>query len=91
LVQDLVDGTAIVTQGAAEMASGAEDGAGASLNGGIVFREGVVEERVFGEEGESEGGEGGVEEVDDYELWGGEQAMELLGGHRFRAVGVPGS
>jgi hypothetical protein len=87
LAQDLVNGTAITTQGAAEMASGVEDGASASLHGGIVFGEGVVEERVLGEECESECGESGVEEVDDDELWGGEQSMELMGGHRFRAAG----
>jgi len=86
LVQDLVDGTAIVTQGAPEMTGGAEDGTGASLHGRIVFREGIVEERVFGEERESEGGEGGVEEVDDDDLRGREQAPELLGGQRFRAA-----
>jgi hypothetical protein len=87
LAQDLVDGTSIMTEGSAEMASGAEDGACTSLHGGIVFREGVVEERVLGEESESEGAESGVEEVDDDELRGGEQAMELMGGHRFRAAG----
>jgi hypothetical protein len=69
------------------MASGAEDGACASLHGGIVFREGIVEEGVLGEECESECGESGVEEVDDDDFGGGEQAMELMGGHRFRAAG----
>ncbi len=49
LVQDLVDGTAIVTQGALEMSSGAEGGASASLHGGIVFREGIVDEGVLGQ------------------------------------------
>jgi hypothetical protein len=87
LVQDVVNGTAIVTQGAAEMASGAEDGACASLHGGVVFGEGSVDERVLGEECESECGEGGVEKIDDDDLRGGEQAMELMRGHRFRAAG----
>src|SRR5580698_2513925 len=68
LAQDVVNGTAIVTQGAAEMASGVEDGASALLHGGIVFGEGIVEERMLGEECESEGRESGVEEVDDDDL-----------------------
>jgi hypothetical protein len=88
LFEGVVDSASIVPQCTSEMPSRTEDVVRGSADEGIVIGdEIVVEERVLGEERESECGESGVEEIDDDEFGGGEQAMELLGGHRFRAAG----
>jgi len=40
---------------------------------------------MLDEQGDAQRGEGGVEEIDDDDLGGREQAKELMRGHRLRA------
>ena len=56
-----------------------------TLDGWVLGGGRGVEQRVLDEEGALESDKCGLDEVDDDELRGDEQAMELPGGHRFRA------
>lgn len=60
----------------------------APANGRVVIGRVTVEQRVLGEQGEAEGGEGGVDEVDDDDLGRGKEAMEASGRHRFLGAGA---
>jgi hypothetical protein len=84
--QDTPDLAPVRVESPAKPCSVIENGAGAPLDGRVVGRsEIVVEEGVFSEQSESQGIEGVVDQIDDEELGGDEQAAELLCGHRFLA------
>ena len=87
--EDFVDEVAVVAQSASESGGESEDEASAPLDEGVGWVGGRVEPGVFGEEGSVEGAQCGEGEVDDDDLGGDEQSMELGGGYRdLRAAGA---
>ena len=74
----------VVAKRPPEAVGAAEQTASASLEGRIVGgSEVVVQKRMLGEQGELQGGERGVGELDDDDLGRRAQPSELPGRHRF--------
>ena len=81
-----VDFVTVRLEGATKAGSNAPEGSSAAANGRVVWGGIVgVEEGMFGKESEIECDQGGVDEVDDEDLGGGDEAEELVGAHRFFA------
>jgi hypothetical protein len=86
--QDGFNESMVASQGEAQSLGATKNGPGASANG-RVFRAGWgIDERVFESQSALESEEGGVGEVDDDDLGGDEQSIELSRGHRFFALGA---
>lgn len=88
-MQGEIDGVAVGIELAAKATSATEQLASLSLHRGLLGDETlfVAERGVLGEYRESEGVQSVVGEVDDDDLWSGDESVEASSLHRFFPVG----
>ncbi len=79
--EDVVDGVAVVAQGASEPGGAPEDVSGAALDERVGRVGGLVEQGVFGAQGAVESAQGSQGEIDDDDLGGDEESAQIGGGH----------